>query len=147
MGGAKEYYISGCHVFVLFETQQYGDSYVKAGFPLGIISGNGQESFLCLASSRSVGPNGSNTKETFLSVPVLSVFLSGNTRKRFPAFLYWLLFSRESRTTSSLLETKQKRRKTFPCVRGLKHVKEADYRKLTTVFHASFMTSKMLMQF
>ena len=108
LGGAKEYYISGCHVFVLFETQQYGDSYVKAGFPLGIISGNGQESFLCLASSRSFGPNGSNTKETFLSVPVLSVFLSGNTRKRFPAFLYWLLFSRESRTTSSLLETKQK---------------------------------------
>ena len=39
-------------------------------------------------------------------------------RKRFPAFLYCLLFSRESRTTSSLLETIQKRRKTFPCVRG-----------------------------
>ena len=30
-----------------------------------------------------------------------------------------LLFSRESRTTSALLETIQKRRKTFPCVRGL----------------------------
>ena len=44
------------------------------------------------------------------------------TRKRFPAFLYCLLFSRESRTTSSLLETIQKRRKTFPCVRGLKLV-------------------------
>ena len=39
--------------------------------------------------------------------------------KRFPAFLYCLLFSRESRTSSSLLETIQKRRKTFPCVRGL----------------------------
>ena len=34
-------------------------------------------------------------------------------------FLYCLLFSRESRTTSSLLETIQKRRKTFPCVQGL----------------------------
>ena len=42
------------------------------------------------------------------------------TRKRFPAFLYCLLFSRESRTTSSLLETIQKRRKTFPCVYGPK---------------------------
>ena len=41
------------------------------------------------------------------------------TRKRFPSFLYCLLFSRESRTTSSLLETIQKRRKTFPCARGL----------------------------
>ena len=37
---------------------------------------------------------------------------------RFPAFLY-LLLSRESRRTSSLLETIQKRRKTFPCVQGL----------------------------
>ena len=43
------------------------------------------------------------------------------TRKRFPAFLYCLLFSGESRTTSSLLETIQKRRKTFPCVRGQRH--------------------------
>ena len=34
-------------------------------------------------------------------------------------FSYCLLFSRESRTTSSLLETIQKRRKTFPRVRGL----------------------------
>ena len=45
------------------------------------------------------------------------------TRKRFSAFLYCLLFSRESRTTSSLLETihVQKRRKTFPCARCLNH--------------------------
>ena len=43
------------------------------------------------------------------------------TRKRFPAFLYCLLFSRESRTTSSLLETIQKSSKTFPCVRGPNH--------------------------
>ena len=42
------------------------------------------------------------------------------TRKRFPAFLYCLLLSSESRTTSSLLEIIQKRRKTFPCVRDLK---------------------------
>ena len=37
----------------------------------------------------------------------------------FLRFFFYLLFSRESRTTSSLLETIQKRRKTFPCVRGL----------------------------
>ena len=36
----------------------------------------------------------------------------------FLRFLYCLLFSRESRTTSSLLETIQNLRKTFPCVRG-----------------------------
>ena len=52
---------------------------VKAGFHSGQDdfpqAGNGQESFLCL----SVGTNGSNTKETFLSIPVLrKVFLSGN---------------------------------------------------------------------
>ena len=48
-------------------------------FPLRIPQdGNGQESFLCLVSSRSE-LTGSNTKETFLSVPVLrKVFLSGN---------------------------------------------------------------------
>ena len=42
-----------------------------------------------------------------------------NFQENSPAFLYCLLFSRESRTTSSLLETKQKRRKTFRCVWGL----------------------------
>ena len=37
----------------------------------------------------------------------------------FLRFLYCLLFSRESRTTSSLLETIQKRREKFPCIRDL----------------------------
>ena len=40
-------------------------------------------------------------------------------------FLYCLLFSRESRTTNSLLETIQKRRKTFPCVRGSNYLLQA----------------------
>ena len=44
-----------------------------------------------------------------------SKFLRKSPKKK----SYCLLFSRESRTTSSLLETIQKRRKTFPCIRGL----------------------------
>ena len=57
----------------------------------------------------------------FLIIPTLNLLAckAPYTRKRFPAFLYCSLFSRESRTTSSLLETIQKRRKTFPCVGDL----------------------------
>ena len=44
--------------------------------------------------------------------------------------VYCLLFSRESRTTSSLLETIQKRRKTFPCVQGLIHFDSRTTHKL-----------------
>ena len=57
--------------------------------------------------------------------------LAPYTRKRFPAFLYCLLFSRESRTTSSLLETIQKRRKTFPCVRSLYESSLTVFKRLT----------------
>ena len=46
---------------------------------------------------------------------VLALYYIYIPRKRFPSFLYCLLFSRESRTTSSLLETIQKRTETFPC--------------------------------
>ena len=42
----------------------------------------------------------------------------GNVSLRFCQ--YCLLFSRESRTSSSLLETIQKRRKTFPCAHSLR---------------------------
>ena len=61
------------------------------------------------------------------------------TRKRFPAFLYCLLFSRESRTTSSLLETIQKRRKTFPCVGGLKTPSEENK---SEVFDGKYLKNK-----
>ena len=56
-----------------------------------------------------------------LDKTLLFVIQAPYTRKRFPAFSYCLMFSRESRTTSSLLETIQKRRKTFPCARRLRH--------------------------
>ena len=58
-------------------------------------------------------------KIQFMATSLTVQYKAQYTRKRFPAFLYFSLFSRESRTTSSLLETIQKRRKTFPCVRGL----------------------------
>ena len=55
----------------------------------------------------------------YLSYLQIPFSLAPYTQKRFRAFLYCFLFSRESRTTSSLLESIQKRRKAFPCVRGL----------------------------
>ena len=67
-----------------------------------------------------------HVKVNVLNETVKTKFFSQSpyTRKRFTVFLYCLLFSRESRTTSSLLETIQKRRKTFPCVRGLIYMNE-----------------------
>ena len=41
------------------------------------------------------------------------------TRKRFPAFLYCLLYLKGIENNQLLLETIQKRRKTFPCAPGL----------------------------
>ena len=73
------------------------------------------------------------------------------TRERFPTFLYYLLFSRESRTTSSLFETIQKRRKTFPCVRGSifplnTNLFEMIYHTLGRVFDQDIQTPRNLFE-
>ena len=55
------------------------------------------------------------------------------------------MFSRESRTTNSLLETIQRRRKTCPCIRGLNiHVR--DVGKTARRNRVEYINYKMITQ-
>ena len=66
------------------------------------------------------------------------------TRKRFSAFLYCLLFSRVrdgEQLVEQLLETIQKRSKTFPCVRSLRARNEWCSLKSTSTLAREFFSS------
>ena len=55
------------------------------------------------------------------------------------------MFSGESRTTSSLLETIQGRRKTFPCVRGL-NIHVTDVGKTSRRNRVEYINYRMIIQ-